>query len=349
MQDRSCKQQAPPLSLIMRETYPSENNTPAGTRENTSEDSSSYELFYDSLSDIRDGDFANELSAFLSEDEISRSLELAHKSITNSPNEDESTKQEFKYYFNTTPNSSEDDTSRETRDQDTSKMTQATIPNPLLISAQLLPEKKSQNAYPNTYQSEANNVVSETGKQLSISPLLPARPSFIRSLKSAKRSGPSMQKMSSKSKPISAGNVPFKDKFCDKAATLIEELSSIFQEAAKTRVRSPDGNSSSPDSGYLSPKNKQSASRTPALDKTCLETTPENKILEVTHAEEPVLPKEEDCQASENAPMDQVTTDSHHPPSPPRFLQKLRSQEVAEGSRVLLECRVAGNPAPHVR
>uniref|UniRef100_A0A6J0UMC5 Palladin isoform X1 n=4 Tax=Pogona vitticeps TaxID=103695 RepID=A0A6J0UMC5_9SAUR len=349
MQDRRGDQQASPLSLIMRGTYPSEKNTSAGNHENPSEDSSSYELFYDSLSDIQDGEFANELSAFLSEDEISRSLELAHKSITNSHNEDENTKQEFTYFFNTTPNSSEDDASRETRDQDASKMTQETIPNSLRISAQPPPEQKTQNTYPNTYLPEANNFVSATGKQLGISPLLPARPSFIRSLKSAKRAGPATQKMSPKSKQTSADNVPFKNKLCDKAATLIEELSSIFQEAAKTRVRSPDGNSSSPDSGYLSPKNKQSASRTPALDKTCLETTPEHEILEVTRAEEPVLQREEDCQARENASMDQVTTGSYHPPSPPRFIQKLRSQEVAEGSRVLLECRIAGNPAPHVR
>ncbi|XP_008588802.1 PREDICTED: E3 UFM1-protein ligase 1-like, partial [Galeopterus variegatus] len=36
-------------------------------------------------------------------------------------------------------------------------------------------------------------------------------------------------------------------------------------------------------------------------------------------------------------------------PSAPRFTQKLRSQEVAEGSRVHLECRVTGSPTPRVR
>ncbi|KAK1896500.1 Palladin [Dissostichus eleginoides] len=48
----------------------------------------------------------------------------------------------------------------------------------------------------------------------------------------------------------------------------------------------------------------------------------------------------------------------HHPPSaapsqipltPPCFLQKLKSQEVAEGSPIRLECRVTGTPPPLVR
>ncbi|KAE8294491.1 Palladin SIH002 Sarcoma antigen NY-SAR-77 [Larimichthys crocea] len=40
---------------------------------------------------------------------------------------------------------------------------------------------------------------------------------------------------------------------------------------------------------------------------------------------------------------------SHGPLSPPCFLQKLKSQEVAEGSPIRLECRVTGNPLPLVR
>ncbi|KAL7888007.1 hypothetical protein AOLI_G00029810 [Acnodon oligacanthus] len=37
------------------------------------------------------------------------------------------------------------------------------------------------------------------------------------------------------------------------------------------------------------------------------------------------------------------------PMAPPRFTQKLKSQEVAEGSPIRLECRVIGNPQPLVR
>ncbi|XP_060134676.1 palladin-like [Zootoca vivipara] len=320
MQDRSCEE-AVPMPLMM-EAYSAEKNTHVGNHENTSEDSSSYELFYDSLSDIPVGELSSELSAFLSDDEISKSLELAHTSIVNSIKEDGNANQEFTYYFNTSPDSLDNASSIETNgdSQNTSNRTQ-----------------------------EANNIHNVTGKQSSISPLLPARPSFIRSLKNAERCGPSIQNLSPKSKPTSAGDVPFKNKMCDKAATLIEELSSIFREAAKTRVRSPDGNSSSPDSGYLSPKNKPptmpNSIRNPIPDKTCPEITPANEVPEGTHTGESVLQKKEDCKASENASLYQVTNQ----PSPPRFTQKLRSQEVVEGRKVLLECRVAGNPTPHVR
>ncbi|XP_044286643.1 palladin isoform X2 [Varanus komodoensis] len=342
MQGRSCEQ-AVPLSLMMKEGYSSEKSAHVGNHENTSEDSSSYEPFYDSLSDIQDAAFSNDLSAFLNEEEISRSLDLAHRSITNSLKGDEQAKQECTYYFNTSLNSPDSASSRETKehDPDPSKRAQVTSPN----SAKPLPEQKNQTTYPQ----EANNRLNVTGKQSNLSPLLPARPSFIRSLKNAEKCCPSAQQMYSKSKPASAGDVPFKNKLCDKAATLIEELSSIFREAAKTRVRSPDGNSSSPDSGYLSPKNKQMAMskslRSATSDNTCPEIIPES-IPEVTPAGEP---RKEGSQANVDAFLHQVTKESHNQLSPPRFIQKLRSQEVAEGNKVLLECRVAGNPTPHVR
>ncbi|KAF7244167.1 Palladin [Varanus komodoensis] len=340
MQGRSCEQ-AVPLSLMMKEGYSSEKSAHVGNHENTSEDSSSYEPFYDSLSDIQDAAFSNDLSAFLNEEEISRSLDLAHRSITNSLKGDEQAKQECTYYFNTSLNSPDSASSRETKehDPDPSKRAQVTSPN----SAKPLPEQKNQTTYPQ----EANNRLNVTGKQSNLSPLLPARPSFIRSLKNAEKCCPSAQQMYSKSKPASAGDVPFKNKLCDKAATLIEELSSIFREAAKTRVRSPDGNSSSPDSGYLSPKNKQMAMskslRSATSDNTCPEIIPES-IPEVTPAGEP---RKEGSQANVDAFLHQVTKESHNQLSPPRFIQKLRSQEVAEGNKVLLECRVAGNPTPH--
>ncbi|XP_053113713.1 palladin isoform X4 [Hemicordylus capensis] len=348
MQDRSCEQVVP-LSLMMKETYSTEKSTHAGNHENTSEDSSSYDLFYDSLSDIQDGQFSNELSAFLSEEEINKSLEVAQESIINSVKEDEKAKQDFTYYFNiSSPNSSGDASYKETKvhDQGVSKRTQVTSPNSLFISAQILPEQKKENIC----SQEANSFFSVTGKQSSLSPLLPARPSFIRSLKNSERCDPTIQKISPKSKPPSNTEVPIKNKLCDKAANLIEELSSIFREAAKTRVRSPDENSSSPDSGYLSPKNKPSTmSRNPVPEKTCPEITLENDLPEVIHSEESAHQRKEGPQASENVSINLLTKDSCSQPSAPRFTQKLKSQEVAEGSKVLLECRVAGNPTPHIR
>ncbi|XP_054845752.1 palladin isoform X2 [Eublepharis macularius] len=345
MQERSSEQDAP-LSLIMKDAYSAEESNHANNRENLYEDSSSFDLFYDSLSDIEGGGLSHELSAFLSEEEICKSLELAQESITDSV-EDGKAKQEFTYYFNTSsPNSPEE---IKVYDPDASKRNQVTSPNSLLIASQTLPEQKKQNAH----SQEADNICSVTGKQSSVSPLLPARPSFIRSLKNAERCGPSVQKMNQKSKSSSNSESPFKNKLSDKAATLIEELSSIFREAAKTRVRSPDGNSSSPDSGYLSPKNKRSAMSSSLMnsipDKTCQEAIAENELLKVNHNGESVLHRKDSSQANENASLNHLSKERHNQLSAPRFTLKLKSLEVAEGSKVLLECRVTGNPTPHVR
>ncbi|XP_066488409.1 palladin [Tiliqua scincoides] len=328
------------------EVCSAEKNKHARSHENASEDSSSHELFYDTLSDIQDGEFSNELSDFLSEEEINRSLEVAQKSITNYLKDDGKAKQESTYYFDTSLNL-EDASSREAKvhDQEGFKRSQVTSPNSLLISAQTLPEQKKQNIH----SQESNHFFSIPGKQPHISPLLPARPSFIRSLKQAERCDPSAQKVIPGSKLAANSDVPFKNKLCDKAATLIEELSSIFREAAKTRVRSPEGNSSSPDSGYLSPKNKQSTISNSSRNTTCPEIAPEIELSEVTHTGESVFQKKECSQANENTSLSQSVEESYHEPSAPRFTQKLRSQEVAEGSKVLLECRVAGNPTPHIR
>lgn len=328
------------------EVCSAEKNAHPRSNENASEDSSSYELFYDSLSDIQDGEFSNELSAFLSEEEINKSLEVAQKSITNHLKDDGKAKQESTYYFDTSL-ISEDGSCREANlnDQETFKRSQVSSPNSLLISTQVLPEQKKQNIH----SQESNHFFGVPGKQPYISPLLPARPSFIRSLKQAERCDPSVQKVIPGSMPSTNSDVPFKNKLCDKAATLIEELSSIFREAAKTRVRSPDGNSSSPDSGYLSPKNKQSTISNSLRNTTCPEITPKNELPEVTHTRESVFQIKEGSQTNENTSLCQPLEKSYDEPSAPRFTQKLRSQEVSEGSKVLLECRVAGNPTPHIR
>ncbi|XP_070804220.1 palladin isoform X4 [Pituophis catenifer annectens] len=338
MQDRSCEQPIP-LSVIMKEPHPFEKSTYVGNYENNSEDSSCYELFYDSLSDIQDGDFSHELSAFLSEDEINKSLELAHQSINSV---EEEAKQEYTY-FNTSPDSPENASSGQAKAHD-SYPSKRNCSRP---SSQTPIEQQDQNAYPQG----KNGILDVTGKQASAFPLLPARPSFIRTLKNAERFSLNGQKVSPKSKSVLTNNVPFKNKLCDKAATLIEELSAIFHEAANMRVESPNRNSSSPDSGYLSPKSKQLAllnSLKNSVLETSLEITPKNEIPEVTQVKECVRQRKEDSQIGETVSQNEVAKESLNQLSPPRFIQKLRSQEILEGSKVLLQCRVAGNPVPQI-
>uniref|UniRef100_A0A672U5Z9 Palladin n=1 Tax=Strigops habroptila TaxID=2489341 RepID=A0A672U5Z9_STRHB len=281
-----------------------------------SEASSYHDFFSDSLSDIQNGDFSNELSAFLTQEEICKSLDIAREAIANSMEEED-------------------------------QNLQASSLSSCAASHILPSNQKEQPTTPQT----AGSFITVSRKQASTSPLLTASPSFIRSLKHSEEDGPGVAKTSPKSDSASQGEIPFRNKLCDKAATFIEELSSIFRQASETRGRSPDGDSSSPDSGYLSPKKKQLAESTSVnqeFDKPHQEAEPEAKLPGV-HLNGEHFSERESITQTETFLCHPFINMEENQFSPPQFTQKLRSQEIAEGNKVLLECRVAGNPVPDVR
>ncbi|XP_068043176.1 palladin isoform X3 [Anomalospiza imberbis] len=347
MQDRSCGRPLS-LSLMLKETYSPERSSSKGYPENMSEASSYHDFFCDSLSDTQNGEFSNELSAFLTQEEISKSLDIAREAIANSMEEDENTAPDFAHYLNTSLSSpSENPSFRDTNlhEQDTLQTPQASSWTSSAASPVLPRNQKEQSTAPQTEDSFV------TGRQASTSPFLPASPSFVRSLKFSEKGGPCMPKTSPNSESTSQGEAPFRSKLCDKAATFIEELSSIFRQAAKTRGRSPDGDSSSPDSGYLSPNKKQPALSTlvnQEFDKPHQETEPEEKLPGI-HLNGEHYSGRGSIMESKMVLCRPFINMEEHELSPPLFTQKLRSQEVAEGNKVLLECRVAGNPVPDVR
>ncbi|XP_062933138.1 palladin isoform X2 [Cynocephalus volans] len=303
-------------------------------------ETSSHDSFHDSLSDMQEesktADFFPELSAFLSQEEINKSLDLAQRAIANSETEDCDSEKEISQIFNTSPVSfCENPSHKETKlgEQTSSGRPQDSKPTAM----QPLAEEQTK-----SFSSPSSK------RKPAISPLL-ARPSYIRSLRKAEKRGAKTPNTDVKPKPARQGTAGPQSQLCDKAAHLIEELTSIFREAAKPRNRSPNEESSSPDSGYLSPKNQPpaligaSASQSPTEDQQ--EREAEVKSPEARRC----------CQADRGVAVSRRST-SHPPPhnalrfpSAPRFTQKLRSQEVAEGSRVHLECRVTGNPTPRVR
>ncbi|KAM8874461.1 palladin isoform 4-T5 [Spinachia spinachia] len=122
--------------------------------------------------------------------------------------------------------------------------------------------------------------------------------------------------------------------FCSRAATFIEELSSIFKGSARSEQQAEEEDSSSPDSGYLTPRGQRPAPQGSA-------TAPGPCGPAVTTAAGP--------EQRPGGPQDPGAPASLGPLAPPCFLHKLKSQEVAEGSAVRLECRVTGNPPPLVR
>nr|XP_045005108.1 palladin [Jaculus jaculus] len=298
-------------------------------------ETSSHDSFYDSLSDVQEesnnADFFPGLSAFLSQEEINKSLDLARRAIDNSETEDFDSEREISQILNTSPVSlAEAPAHQETQlgGQASSERPQAARPTP---APSLVEEPAGKTSSP------------ASRRKPTASPLL-ARPSYIRSLRKAEKQGAKLPNPKAEPKPAQPCKAGPQGELCDKAANFIEELTSIFREAAKPRNRSPNGESSSPDSGYLSPKSQPSArmsasaSQSPTGDRRDVEAPRGYGTL---HAPGAALPRP-------GVPRPQ-SQKAHHFPSAPRFIQKLRSQEVAEGSRVYLECRVTGNPAPRVR
>ncbi|XP_059030855.1 palladin isoform X3 [Mustela lutreola] len=302
-------------------------------------ETSSHDSFYDSLSDMQEesknADFFPELSAFLSQEEINKSLDLARRAIASSETEDCDSEKEISQIFNTSPISvCENPSHKETKFGEPSSLGRPCDNRPTPV--QPLPEQTDRISSPASKRKPAK------------SPLL-ASPSYIRSLQKTEKRGAKTPNTSVKPKPAYQGKTGPQSQLCDKAANLIEELTSIFKEAAKPRNRNPNGESSSPDSGYLSPKNQRSAlmsasaSQSPTGDQQ--ETEAEVKLPEAQHCYQADQHKAVPC-SNISHPQPQ---NAFHFPSAPRFIQKLRSQEVAEGSRVYLECRVTGNPTPRVR
>ncbi|NXY01240.1 PALLD protein, partial [Pteruthius melanotis] len=334
----------------LKEAYSPERDTSKGYPENMSEASSYHDLFCDSLSDSQNGEFSNELSAFLTQEEISKSLDIAREAIANSMEEDENTAPDLTHYLNTSlssPSENPSFTDTNLHEQDALQRPQASSWTSSAESHVLPRNHKEQSTAPQTEDS----FVTVSRRQASTPPFLPASPSFVRSLKYSGKGGPCVPKTSPDSESTSQGEAPFRNKLCDKAATFIEELSSIFRQAAKTRGRSPDGDSSSPDSGYLSPNKKQPALSTlvnQEFDKPHQETEPEEK-LPGAHLNGEHYSGRGSIMESKMVLCRPFINMGEHEFSPPQFTQKLRSQEVAEGNKVLLECRVAGNPIPDVR
>ncbi|XP_035148580.2 palladin isoform X8 [Callithrix jacchus] len=299
---------------------------------------SSRQSFYDSLSDVQEesknADIFPGLSAFLSQEEINKSLDLARRAIANSETEDFDSEKEISQIFNTSPASiCENPSHKETRLGDhTSARPQDNRSTP----AQPLAEQTKSISSP------------ASKRKAAMSPLL-TRPSYIRSLRKAEKRGAKTPNTNVKPKTAAQGKAGPQSQLCDKAANLIEELTTIFREATKPRNRSPNGESSSPDSGYLSPQNQPSAllnasaSQSPTEEQGEMEGEVRSPGARHCYqaSQDMAVPPSRSSHPQPRSPL--------HFPAAPRFIQKLRSQEVAEGSQVYLECRVTGNPTPRVR
>ncbi|XP_054905934.1 palladin isoform X4 [Poeciliopsis prolifica] len=310
MQDGSWNQPLP-ISVLLKD--PAAGGTSEGDAGVFSEASSDGELYLDSSTELDSGhgDFAD-LTAFLSAEEINLSLDLAREAFGEAD---------------------------ECEDQDPSSLKQLeqalqSVPSPHVVPSQttenlnsspsLHHQTKSVCPDDNGAVSVSSNQIAPISKPVQISSEAPSSAEKVVRHKS-------IQPVYKQDKPRLVheglelnGRAASGTEFCSRAATFIEELSSVFKSSAQQA----EEESSSPDSGYLSPRSQ----RTVPQGSMSTSSLPEGQ-QEGTH----------------NNPPEMGEGGSELPLSPPQFLQKLKSQEVAEGSPIRLECRVQGNPLPLVR
>ncbi|XP_039504401.1 myopalladin [Pimephales promelas] len=231
-----------------------------------------------------------DLSAFLSQEELDKSVDLACKAISNDPRERE--------------------------------------------------ERCPQMSH---FSSKPTQVVSESSQP--IQPLI--EENTIRSVRTSREAAADFKRPQR--------NAPYgletqsKKEFLNKAADFIEELSSLFKSNSSKRVRprtckahrSRYQNKTQLDGTSYS-INADDRERTIRME----EPMENNQVLDTEEPEEPEEPepsREIECEAPALIQAEEPVCE------PPHFIQKLKSREVPEGSKVQLDCIVRGLPAPEVR
>ncbi|XP_072532898.1 myopalladin [Salminus brasiliensis] len=240
-----------------------------------------------------------DLSAFLSQEELNKSVDLAQKSFGHEPQEDRSEA--------CPPNTS--------------------IPAPINKAAQekaeVMPER-------HVLQSENK----------------------LRNVKTPREPAPDLKKHI---KNTSYGTeIQSKKEFLNKAADFIEELSSLFKANSSKRIRPRSCKAHR--SRYQSKHQGDAASflhdtedrERPVLNNEPLEFLSRDQVAEElynteTEGQEPVFEIKCETSVLTEPELSEPVYESPH------FIQKLKSREVPEGSKVQLDCIVRGFPAPEVR
>uniref|UniRef100_A0A3B3YB17 Ig-like domain-containing protein n=1 Tax=Poecilia mexicana TaxID=48701 RepID=A0A3B3YB17_9TELE len=160
-----------------------------------------------------------------------------------------------------------------------------------------------------------------------------------------------------------------KKEFLNKAADFIEELSSLFKANSSKRVRPRackahrtriQSKTQTDDAVYpISPDNRERAAMPVEAEQetpgpVAAWQDPGSRRLEFQDC---MVPKEEqfDSVSQETEDLDeslaQTESPNHTEPAsePPHFILKLKSREVPEGTKVQLDCIVRGHPVPEVR
>lgn len=360
--------QPPSLSQLLRESYLAEARAQQRHSEMSRSDASSSRLqIYGSLKGKNEDSVGHndpqfpDLSAFLSQEELDKSVNLARQAIGHESHEERAEAKAPVTPLTPSNISSDSVSSSEPPIVPLANPSPAPFAAPSTVPfTQPAPELKELPATHTTFASERKMHKASTRQENMI-----------------RNSRDSSEGFNDFNRP--ARNAPYgvetqsKKEFLNKAADFIEELSSLFKANSSKRVRprackthrSRNQNKSQND-GTLYPLGQDNRER--AVMPVEVEERPSPAVSNqpevqldsgIGHMEF------QDCRITEEQQYDSVSqevqeeaescalTETPYPAEPvcepPHFIQKLKSREVPEGSKVQLDCIVRGLPVPEVR
>lgn len=318
MQEDNCEASTS-ITQLLRESYLAEVRIQQEHGEKSRLEGLSQHSHYGSKSgdsqDLDGQDESPDLSAFLSQEELDKSVDLAHQAIglcSHEVNKDE------KQINLNIPNKDSSDICKPTGNKKVSELKGSS--------------EKSNNI---SYQCENFSKSSCSSKEI------------FKELKKQPKTTPCSTESESK-----------KD-YLSKAADFIEELSSLFKTNSSKRVKPRTCKSSRSRAQAKSHSRSQHSNwsvdereraHVPFSAQVCDESIPKQESEEIAQA--PVLPASTEkitIEAENNEVQSKHLSIEDTKGDPPRFSQRLKSREAAEGSRVQLECVVTGLPKPEVR
>ncbi|XP_070771966.1 myopalladin [Enoplosus armatus] len=368
MQENNADQ-PPSLSQLLRESYLAEARAQQRHSEMSRSDASSSRLqIYGSLKGKAEDSVGHndpqfpDLSAFLSQEELDKSVNLARQAIGHEPREERAEVKASVTPLTPSNISSASVSSSETPSVPLANPSTASFAAPSTVPfTQPAPEFKELPVTHTTFTSDRKMLKASTQQENMIRNSRDSSEGFNDFNRSARNApyGPETQS---------------KKEFLNKAADFIEELSSLFKANSSKRVRprackthrSRNQNKSQNDGTVypLSPDNRERAVMPMEVEK-------ERPSPAVSHQPEVQLDSGigqaefQDCRITEEQQYDSISqeaakevescalTETPYPAEPvcepPHFIQKLKSREVPEGSKVQLDCIVRGLPVPEVR
>lgn len=382
--------QPPSLSQLLRENYLAEARAQQRHSEmSRSDSSSSRRLVYGSLKGKAEDSVGHDdpqlpdLSAFLSQEELDKSVNLARQAIGHEPREERA---EVKALAALSATPSDIPSA-------SLSVTSSSTPPSASFSASphaepFVPSFASLAATPFAPSFATLPVTSSTQPAPEIKELPPTHTTFSaadRKMHKASMQDNVMRNNRASSEAVndfnrSARNTPYgpetqsKKEFLNKAADFIEELSSLFKANSSKRVRprvckahrSRTQNKGQNDGTVyaLSPDDRErpimpleleterpgpAVSYQPEVQPDSGIGPPEFPAQDCRIAGEQYNSASEEVEEAESPVLTETPYSAEPVCEPPGFIQKLKSREVSEGSKVQLDCIVRGRPVPEVR